>query len=298
MCGIVGIVGSSPVNQQIYDALTVLQHRGQDAAGIMTAQGGELFLRKDVGLVRDVFQQRHMLQLKGNVRHRPRALPDRRLRQLGRGAAVLRQLALRHLPRAQRQPDQCRGARRRADARGPAPPEHRLGLGGAAERARERAAALRHAARVGRPTSSPRSRAVYRRVRGGYAVVAMIMGHGVVGFRDPNGIRPLVIGTREGARGREYMLASESVALDQAGFERLRDVGAGRGRVHRRAGPHAQPAVRRCAAPHALHLRVRLFRAARLDHRQHLGLQGAHAHGRAARREDPARAAVDTTSTS
>ena len=66
MCGIVGIVGSSPVNQQIYDALTVLQHRGQDAAGIMTAQEGELFMRKDVGLVRDVFQQRHMLQLKGN----------------------------------------------------------------------------------------------------------------------------------------------------------------------------------------------------------------------------------------
>ncbi len=67
MCGIVGIVGFSPVNQQIYDALTVLQHRGQDAAGIMTAHDGELFLRKDNGLVRDVFQQRHMLQLKGNI---------------------------------------------------------------------------------------------------------------------------------------------------------------------------------------------------------------------------------------
>src|SRR5512147_1800183 len=67
MCGIVGIVGFSPANQQIYDALTVLQHRGQDAAGIMTAEAGELFLRKDIGLVRDVFQQRHMLQLKGTV---------------------------------------------------------------------------------------------------------------------------------------------------------------------------------------------------------------------------------------
>ena len=67
MCGIVGIVGFSPVNQQIYDALTVLQHRGQDAAGIMTAHEGELFLRKDNGLVRDVFQQRHMLQLRGNI---------------------------------------------------------------------------------------------------------------------------------------------------------------------------------------------------------------------------------------
>jgi amidophosphoribosyltransferase len=67
MCGIVGIVGQSAVNQQIYDALTVLQHRGQDAAGIMTCDEGELFMRKQNGLVRDVFQQRHMLRLKGNI---------------------------------------------------------------------------------------------------------------------------------------------------------------------------------------------------------------------------------------
>jgi amidophosphoribosyltransferase len=69
--------------------------------------------------------------------------------------------------------------------------------------------------------------AVYRRIRGGYAVIAMVIGHGVLGFRDPNGIRPLVIGTRESPRGREYMLASESVALDQAGYELMRDVGPG-----------------------------------------------------------------------
>jgi amidophosphoribosyltransferase len=67
MCGIVGMVGVSAVNQRIYDALTVLQHRGQDAAGIMTAEAGELFMRKDSGLVRDVFQQKLMLKLKGNV---------------------------------------------------------------------------------------------------------------------------------------------------------------------------------------------------------------------------------------
>ena len=67
MCGIVGIVGHHPVNQRIYDALTVLQHRGQDAAGIMTVEHGNLSLRKDSGLVRDVFQQRHMLQLTGNI---------------------------------------------------------------------------------------------------------------------------------------------------------------------------------------------------------------------------------------
>ena len=67
MCGVVGIVGNSPVNQRIYDALTVVQHRGQDAAGIMTCDGRRVFLRKDSGLVRDVFQTRHMLQLKGNM---------------------------------------------------------------------------------------------------------------------------------------------------------------------------------------------------------------------------------------
>src|SRR5206468_5318153 len=67
MCGIVGIVATSAVNQRLYDALTVLQHRGQDAAGIATSGDGELYVRKGSGLVRDVFQQHHMLELKGNV---------------------------------------------------------------------------------------------------------------------------------------------------------------------------------------------------------------------------------------
>ena len=65
MCGIVGIVSNSPVNQAIYDALIVLQHRGQDAAGIITSDGSKVYLRKDNGLVRDVFHTRHMRQLEG-----------------------------------------------------------------------------------------------------------------------------------------------------------------------------------------------------------------------------------------
>jgi amidophosphoribosyltransferase len=73
MCGVVGIVGTSAVNQRLYDALTVLQHRGQDAAGIATSAEGALYVRKGSGLVRDVFQQHHMLELKGNG-HWPRAL--------------------------------------------------------------------------------------------------------------------------------------------------------------------------------------------------------------------------------
>jgi len=83
----------------------------------------------------------------------------------------------------------------------------------------------------------------------------------VLGFRDPNGIRPLVIGTRDGARGREYMLASESVALDQAGYKLLRDVAPGE-RCSWTSRPHAFPAVRGGDSPHAVHLRVRLFRPA------------------------------------
>ena len=67
MCGVVGIVGTGPVNQQIYDALTVVQHRGQDAAGIMTSDNGKLNLRKDNGLVKDVFRTRHMRRLTGQM---------------------------------------------------------------------------------------------------------------------------------------------------------------------------------------------------------------------------------------
>ena len=67
MCGLVGILGNSPVNQLLYDGLTVVQHRGQDSAGIMTCDGQQVFLRKDNGLVRDVFRTRHMVQLNGNM---------------------------------------------------------------------------------------------------------------------------------------------------------------------------------------------------------------------------------------
>ena len=240
MCGIVGIVGTSPVNQQLYDALTVLQHRGQDAAGIMTEEGGELFMRKDVGLVRDVFQQRHMVQLKGNV-----------------GIGHVR------YPTAG-----CDSSDEAQPFYVNAPYGICLAHNGNLTNATELAEALirddhRHLntssdsevllnvfaselQRVGSAHLSPDDifdalTTVYRRVRGGYAVITLILGHGVVGFRDPNGIRPLVIGTRDTPRGREYMLASESVALDQGGFRRLRDVGPGeavyidqQGRLHMR----------------------------------------------------------------
>jgi amidophosphoribosyltransferase len=226
MCGLVGIVGQSPVNQQIYDALTVLQHRGQDAAGIMTCHEGELFMRKQTGLVRDVFQQRHMLALKGNI-----GIGHVRYPTAGCDSASEAQPFYVNSPYGI-----CLG--------------HNGNLTNATELAevliRED---LRHLntssdsevllnvlaselSRAGTPRASATDifaavSAVYRRTRGGFAVVAMIVGHGLVGFRDPHGIRPLVLGRRETAQGQEYMLASESVALDMAGFTLVRDVGPG-----------------------------------------------------------------------
>ena len=226
MCGIVGIVGHSPVNQQIYDALTVLQHRGQDAAGIMTYHDGELFMRKKTGLVRDVFQENHMLKLKGNV-----GIGHVRYPTAGCDSASEAQPFFVNSPYGI-----CLG--------------HNGNLTNTTELAevltRED---LRHLnttsdsevllnvlaselSRVRTPRASAADifsalTAVYRRVRGGFAVVAMIVGHGLIGFRDPHGIRPLVLGKRESALGPEYMLASESVALDMLGFTLERDVNPG-----------------------------------------------------------------------
>src|ERR1700735_112078 len=238
MCGIVGMVGTSAVNQRIYDALTVLQHRGQDAAGIMTAQDGELFMRKDSGLVRDVFQQKHMLKLKGNI-----------------GIGHVR------YPTAG-----CDSAHDAQPFYVNSPYGICLGHNGNLTNARELTEVLvredrRHLntssdsevllnvlaselERVGTPRVTPAdvfaaANAVYRRCRGGYAVTAMVIGHGILGFRDPNGIRPLVLGRRETARGPDGMLASESVALAMLSFQLVRDIGPGeavfideQGRLH------------------------------------------------------------------
>jgi amidophosphoribosyltransferase len=238
MCGIVGIVGFTPVNQQLYDALTVLQHRGQDAAGIMTAHEGEILLRKDNGLVRDVFQQRHMLQLKGNL-----GIGHVRYPTAGCDSSAEAQpfyvnspygICLAHngnLTNATALADTLvREDRRHLNTSS----DSEVLLNVLASELQRASGPRASAADIFEAL-----RAVYRRIRGGYAVVALVLGHGVIGFRDPNGIRPLVIGFRDGARGREYMLASESVALDQSGYELLRDVGAGeavyideQGRLH------------------------------------------------------------------
>ncbi|MFO1407069.1 MAG: amidophosphoribosyltransferase [Steroidobacteraceae bacterium] len=226
MCGIVGIVGTTPVNQQIYDALTVLQHRGQDAAGIMTAEQGELFMRKDVGLVRDVFQQRHMVQLKGNV-----GIGHVRYPTAGCDSSDEAQpfyvnapygICLAHNGNLTNAGELAEALVRDDHRHLNTSSDSEVLLNVFASELQRVGAAHLSADDIFGALST-----VYRRVRGGYAVIALILGHGVVGFRDPNGIRPLVIGSRDTPRGREYMLASESVALDQAGYKLMRDVGPG-----------------------------------------------------------------------
>src|SRR6478752_5400103 len=209
MCGIVGVVGTSPVNQRLYDALTMLQHRGQDAAGIATSAEGELCAHKGSGLVRDVFSQDHMLELRGNV-----------------GIGHVR------YPTAG-----CDGLSEAQPFYVNAPYGLVLAHNGNLTNSRELAEVLIHVfaselQRVGTARVTPGDifaalNAVYRRCRGGYAVVAMVIGHGILGFRDPNGIRPLVLGRKDSNKHPEWMLASESVALTGNGFKFIRDIGPG-----------------------------------------------------------------------
>jgi amidophosphoribosyltransferase len=226
MCGIVGVVGQAAVNQQIYDALTGLQHRGQDAAGIMTCHEGEVLMRKNTGLVRDVFQQRHMLALRGNV-----GIGHVRYPTAGCDSSFEAQpffvnspygIGLAHngnlTNAAELAEVLIREDRRHLNTTSDSEVLLNVFASELSRVVRPRAAA---ADIFGAITS------VYRRCRGGFAVVALIVGHGIVGFRDPHGIRPLVLGRRDGVGGTEYMLASESVALDLTGYTLVRDVAPG-----------------------------------------------------------------------
>lgn len=235
MCGIVGIVGRSNVNQSIYDGLTVLQHRGQDAAGIMTCDGYTLYLRKDNGLVRDVFQQRHMLELRGSlgighVRYPTAGCSNSAEAQpfyvnSPFGIALAHNGNLTNTDELKRQLflEDRRHINTESDSE--------VLLNVLAHELRETASL-----RVDQNDVFKAVSGVHRRCRGAYAVVAMITGYGIVGFRDPNGIRPLVFGKRETELGTEYMIASESVALDALGFSLIRDVAPGEAVVIDRDG--------------------------------------------------------------
>lgn len=226
MCGIVGIVGKSNVSQLIYDGLTVLQHRGQDAAGIVTISDNTFRMRKANGLVKDVFHTRHMLRLQGTI-----------------GIGHIRYPTAGSSSSSEAQPFYANS-----------PFGISLAHNGNLTNAEELKHWLNLNARRHVNTTSDSELLlnilahelqctsnleltpddlfnaisnVHKRVRGAYATVALIIGHGMIAFRDPNGIRPLVFGKKETETGLEYMVASESVALDACGYEFVRDVAPG-----------------------------------------------------------------------
>jgi amidophosphoribosyltransferase len=240
MCGLVGLVGKADVAPDIYDALTVLQHRGQDAAGIMTCMGGKFSQRKSEGLVRDVFRQNHMQRLQGTM-----GIGHVRYPTAGSTGAALAQpfyvnspygIALAHngnLTNAEQLTrelfqDDLRHLNTDSDS------EVLLNVF---------AHEMQTLGKLS-PCADDIFKAVealHKRCRGGYAAVALLVNYGVVGFRDPLGIRPLVVGERDSASGKEYMIASESVALDVLGFTMINDVAPGEaifidanGTLHRR----------------------------------------------------------------
>ncbi|MDH3751645.1 MAG: class II glutamine amidotransferase, partial [Gammaproteobacteria bacterium] len=226
MCGVVGIVSQRPVNQAIYDALTVLQHRGQDAAGIVTWGEDGLRQRKSNGLVRDVFRHRHMLRLTGNV-----GIGHIRYPTAGDSRAAEAQpfyvnspygICLGHNGNLTNY-DELAEMLTKEDRR-------HLNTGSDSEVLLNVFAHELQTRANGNPTAEQifdAVEAVHRRCKGGYAVVALMVGIGVVAFRDPHGIRPLVLGERQAGEGTDYIVASESVALDVLQFERLRDVRPG-----------------------------------------------------------------------
>ena len=226
MCGIVGILGSKELNQELYDGLTVLQHRGQDAAGIVTSDNNRVFQCKGNGLARDVFQDRHMQRLQGEM-----GIAHVRYPTAGSSSSAEAQpfyvnspygLSLGHngnltnaeVLKRELYIDDRRHINTNSDS------EILLNV---------LAHELIHA---GQLQLTPRDifnavRGVHRRCKGAYAVVVMISGMGILAFRDPHGIRPLVYGVKETKQGMQYMVASESVALDVLGYELVRDVKPG-----------------------------------------------------------------------
>lgn len=225
MCGIVGIVSHSPANQLLYDALLLLQHRGQDAAGIATFSNNKFAMYKANGLVRDVFRTRNMRALPGN-------LGIGHVRYPTAGSASNEEEAQPFYVNApfgmtfahngnltncdQLKIEMFKNDRRHINTNSDS--EVLLNV-------------LAHAIEDTTsgysldPSALFRAVAVvHKRVKGAYAAVAHITNSGILAFRDPYGIRPLCIGFAETDKGTEYMVASESVALEGLGFHFLRDV--------------------------------------------------------------------------
>jgi len=248
MCGVVGISGTSDVNLRLYDALTMLQHRGQDAAGIVTDQDGELHQCKGEGLVRDVFRRSHMLRLIGNL-----GVGHVRYPTAGSSGPALAQplyvnspygICMAHNGNLTND-DELREHIFRTDLRHLNTDSdsevllnvfaHELQVRGKLE-----------------PTSEDIFASVtevHKRCRGAYAVVGLVANYGMFAFRDPHGIRPLCFGVRHTDSGDEYAVVSESVVLDSLGFELIRDLHPGEALFIDKTG---QIHLQQCAENHEL----------------------------------------------
>ncbi|MGN6281130.1 amidophosphoribosyltransferase [Frateuria sp.] len=226
MCGIIGIVGTTEVASALYDGLTVLQHRGQDAAGIVTVDGAHLRLHKGNGLVRDVFNQTAMSRLRGAIGighcryptagsdNADEAQPFYVNSPYGIAFAHNGNLVNTEALRREMFQDDRRHINTDSDS------EVLLNVLAHELQIQDRMALT--------PDQIFKAVAgVHARARGGYACLALIQGYGLLAFRDPHGIRPLVLGERVTPEGREYAVASESVAFDVLGFKRVRDVEPG-----------------------------------------------------------------------
>jgi len=251
MCGIVGVISQGPVNQLIYDSLLLLQHRGQDAAGIVTMQGTKCFMHKQRGMVRDVFRTRNMRALPGsvglgqvryptagNAYNEEEAQPFYVNAPFGIVLVHNGNLTNAHALKSELVAKDRRHINTESDT------EVLINV---------LAHELEHVARGDALTPEVLFRAVsavHRRIKGSYAVVALIAGHGLLAFRDPFGIRPLIFGTADTPEGREVMVASESVALEGTGHQVVRDVAPGEALFIDMAGNvHA----RQCAEKPSLH---------------------------------------------
>jgi amidophosphoribosyltransferase len=240
MCGIVGIVSHQEVSQVIYDALLVLQHRGQDSAGIVVCDGNKLNLRKGNGQVSDVFHTRHMRELSGSM-----GIGHVRYPTAGCSSSAEAQpfyvnspygITLAHngnltnveALKAELYQSDLRHINTESDSE--------VLLNVFAHELQSCGSLKLTADEIFTAITE-----THKRIQGAYAVVAMLTGKGIVGFRDPHGIRPVVYGKRETGEGCEYMIASESVALQTSGFELIGDLQPGEavyidvtGNIHQR----------------------------------------------------------------
>ena len=230
MCGLVGIVSSKPVNREIYDALTLLQHRGQDASGIVTWDEQGLHARKSNGLIRDVFHQRHMNLLTGNVGMGHVRYPTAGSSNLSEAQPFYVNspfgICLAHNGNLTNYDQLAKSLmiedRRHLNTKS----DSEVILNVFAHELQKRLDG-----EITAKSIFGAIEAVHERCSGGYAVIIMIIGFGIVAFRDPNGIRPLILGKRKSETGEDYIVASESVALDVTHFDIDRDILPGEGLI-------------------------------------------------------------------